>query len=134
VLLFQYPHNTGITFSSRQFEGHGTLPGGIRNRVFGSQGVIETEYGGQVLIRGENFYQGGKTSQLFREGAVNNIAAFYKNITEGDFANTTVEPSVRSNLVTILGRSAAYEQRAVYWHQLLAMDEKLEADLKGLKD
>ena len=134
VLLFQYPHNIGITFSSRQFDGHGTIPEGIRNRVFGSQGVIETEYGGQVLIRGENFYQGGMTSQIFREGAVKNIAAFYKNITEGEFINPTVEPSVRSNLVTILGRSAAYEQRPVYWHQLMASDEKLEADLGGLKD
>ena len=134
VLLFQYPSNIGITFSSRQFEGHGTFPEGIRNRVFGTQGVLETEYGGQVLIRGEHFYQGGKTSQIFREGAVKNIANFHKNITEGKYANPTVQPCVRSNLVTILGRTAAYQQQQVYWHQLMARNEKLEADLRGLKD
>ena len=38
-----------MTFSSRQFNGEGTRPEGIRNRMFGSEGVLETEYGGQVL-------------------------------------------------------------------------------------
>jgi myo-inositol 2-dehydrogenase/D-chiro-inositol 1-dehydrogenase len=134
IVLFQYPNEVGITFSSRQFEGHGTTPEGIRNRFFGSKGILETEYGGQVIIRGENFYHGGKTSQIFREGAMNNVAAFYDYITQGIFENTTVESSVRSNLVTILGRSAAYQNRQVYWEQLMASDEKLEADLRGLKD
>jgi predicted dehydrogenase len=132
-VLFQYPNDVGITFSSRQSEGHGTQPAGIRNRMFGNQGILETEYGGQVLIRGERFYRGGKSPGIYKDGAVANIKDFHDNITGGKFDNTTVEPSVRSNLVTILGRTAAYEKREVTWAELLAKKEKLDANLKGLE-
>jgi myo-inositol 2-dehydrogenase / D-chiro-inositol 1-dehydrogenase len=131
--LYQYPDNVGITFSSRQFEGYDT-PEGIKNRMFGSKGILETEYGGQVIIRGQNFYRGGKTPQIYQEGAVNNIATFHSNIVNGTFDNPTVAPSVRSNLLTILGRKAAYEGEQVYWYQLLNDEERLEPDLHGLKD
>ena len=133
AILFEYPNNVGITFSSRQIEGHGTQPSGIRNRMFGSKGVLETEYGGQVIIRGENFYRGGKSPGIYKEGAVVNIATFHKSITGGNFDNPTVAPSVRSNLVTILGRTAAYKGRKITWKRLLRSQEKLDANLKGLK-
>jgi hypothetical protein len=131
--LFEYPNHVGITFSSRQIEGHGTQPEGIRNRMFGSKGVLETEYGGQVIIRGENFYRGGKSPAIYQEGAVANIATFYNDITGGSFKNPTVQPSVRSNLITILGRTAAYERRKVTWDEIINSKEKLDANLKGLK-
>ena len=101
--------------------------------MFGSKGVLETEYGGQVIIRGENFYRGGRSPGIFKEGAVVNIATFHKNITSGNFDNPTVAPSVRSNLLTILGRTAAYEGRKVNWGEIIKSDKKLEANLKGLK-
>ncbi|OHB79018.1 MAG: hypothetical protein A2V98_00400 [Planctomycetes bacterium RBG_16_64_12] len=133
-VVFQYPDNVGITFSSRQFNGHGTQPEGIRNRMFGSKGVLETQYGGEVLIRGENFYRGGSTPTIYKQGAVNNIATFHANIQNGDATNPTVPESVRSNMLTILGRTAAYEGRIVTWDEIEKSDEKLAADLKGLKD
>ena len=133
AVLFQYSNNVGINFSSRQFNAHGSKPDGIRNRMFGSKGVLETEYGGTVIIRGDNFYRGGKTNEIFKQGAVNNIATFHQNITGGCFNNPTVVPSVRSNLVTILGRTAAYTGKKVYWDKLFKSTEKLEADLQGLK-
>jgi predicted dehydrogenase len=133
-LLFEYPNKVGITFSSKQFNGHGTQPDGIRNRVFGSKGVLETAYGNDmVMIRGENFYRGGKSPGIYKDGAVANIKTFHKNIVEGNFDNPTVEPSVRSNLVTILGRTAAYTGRKVNWKRLVKSTEKLDANLKGLK-
>jgi hypothetical protein len=101
--------------------------------MFGNQGILETEYGGQVLIRGERFYRGGKSPGIYKDGAVANIKDFYDNVTSGKFDNPTVEPSVRSNLVTILGRTAAYEKREVTWAELLARKEKLDAGLKGLE-
>jgi hypothetical protein len=134
ALIYQYPENVGITFSSRQFEGHDTQPEGIRNRMFGSKGVLETKYGGQVIIRGENFYRGGETSNIYKVGAVNNIADFHRDVNAGAVDHPTVAPSVQSNLVTILGRMAAYEGRQVYWHQMMKDDEQLGANLKGLKD
>jgi len=132
-VVFQYADNVGITFSSRQFNGHGTKPDGIRNRMFGTDGVLETAYGGDVLIRGKNFYRGGSTPTIYKQGAVNNIATFYDSIQKSDCSNPTVSESVRSNLVTILGRTAAYEGRVVTWDEILACDEPLVADLKGLK-
>jgi predicted dehydrogenase len=133
-VVFQYPDNVGVAFSSRQFNGHGSQPEGIRNRMFGTDGVLEAQYGGQVLIRGKQFYRGGATSPIFKEGVVNNIATFHDSIQKGECSNPTVEESVRSNLVTILGRTAAYEGRVVTWDELMRCDEPLEANLKGLKD
>ncbi|MHC4482611.1 MAG: Gfo/Idh/MocA family protein [Planctomycetota bacterium] len=132
TLVFEYPDKVGITFNSKQFKGHGS-PGGIKNRMFGSKGVLETKYGGTVIIRGENFYRGGETTDIFKQGAVNNIATFYNSITGGHFDNPTVTPSVRSNLVTILGRTAAYTGERVHWDKLIKSTRKLEADLRGLK-
>jgi len=132
TVLFQYPDNVGITFSSRQFEAHGS-PGGIKNRMFGSRGVLETKYGGTVIIRGENFYRGGKTSGIYQEGAQANIAAFHDSITNADFSNKTVGASVRSNLVTILGRTAAYTKEKVSWKNLIVSNDKFQPDLRGLK-
>ena len=133
VVHYQYPDEVGIQFSGRQFKGHGTAEG-IRNRMFGSKGVLETEYGGAVLIRGEGYYNGGKTPEIYESGAVANIAAFHKAIIEGDYRNPTVEPSVQSNLITILGRKSAYENRIVTWEEIVASGERLLPDLKGLKD
>jgi myo-inositol 2-dehydrogenase/D-chiro-inositol 1-dehydrogenase len=132
VLVFEYPDNVGVSFSSKQFPGHGS-PGGIKNRMYGSKGVLETKYGGRVLIRGENFYKGGETADIYERGAVNNIAGFYENIVKGRFDNPTVAESVRSNLVTILGRTAAYTGEKICWGKLVNSTEKLEADLRGLK-
>ena len=132
-VLYQYPDNVGITFSSRQSNGYGTKPDGIRNRMFGTEGTLETEYGGQVLIRGDHFYRGGKSPSIYQDGAIANIKGFYDTIAAGDYANATVEPSVQSNLITILGRTAAYENRKVTWTELLNSKERLDANLKGLK-
>lgn len=132
-ITFLYPDNVGIAFSSRQFEGYGSQPEGIRNRMFGTDGVLETSYGGQVLIRGKNFWRGGSSPAIYKQGAVTNIAEFHDNIKAGRCDNPTVPESVRSNLVTILGRTAAYKGEVITWQRLLADGEKLEFDLKGLK-
>jgi myo-inositol 2-dehydrogenase/D-chiro-inositol 1-dehydrogenase len=133
VVYYQYPEKVGVQFSGRQFKGHGTAEG-IKNRMFGSKGVLETEYGGTVLVRGESYYNGGKTPEIYESGAVANIAAFHRAILEGDFENPTVAPSVQSNLITVLGRKSAYENRVVTWAELLKDSERLAPDLKGLKE
>ena len=132
-VLFQYPNDIGITFSSRQSNGYGTKPDGIRNRMFGTEGILETEYGGQVLIRGDHFYRGGKSPGIYKDGAVANIKAFHDDIVAGNVTNPTVECSVQSNLITVLGRTATYEKRRITWTELLQSKERLDANLKGLK-
>ncbi len=133
VVYYQYPEKVGIQFSGRQFKGHGTAEG-IRNRMFGSKGVLETEYGGGVLIRGENYWNGGRTPEIYESGVVANIAAFHASIAGGKPEQGTAAPSVQSNLITILGRKSAYENRVVSWEELLKDGERLVPDLKGLKD
>jgi predicted dehydrogenase len=133
AVLYKYPNNVGIGFSSRQFEGHGTQPDGIICRVFGSKGVLETKYGGNIMIRGENFYRGGETKQIYREGAFNNVIAFYDGIKKGDCSNLTVAPSVQSCIITIMGRKAAYTGNIVTWDEIIKDTERLDGRLAGLK-
>ena len=133
AITFEYPDHVGIAFSSRQFNGHGTKPDGIRNRMFGSLGVLETQYGGQVLIRGKNFYRGGSSPGIFKDGAVANIAAFHECIAAGKCDNPTVAPSVRSNLITVMGRTAAYTGKIVTWDETVTSKEKLDGRLEGLE-
>lgn len=134
ALLYQFPENVGVTFSSRQFKGYDETGSGIHNRMYGSKGVLETQYGGNVLIRGEDFYRGGSTGGIYKEGAVTNIATFHNNVMNGIVENPTVQPSVRSTLVSILGRHAGRTGEKVFWYQLLNNDERLVPDLEGLKD
>ena len=133
VLVFEYPDGVAVSFSSRQFAGHGSQPDGIRNRMFGDQGVLETAYGGQVLIRGKNFYRGGSSPRIYQEGAIANIAAFCDSIRNGKVDNPTVAPSVQSNLITVMGRMAAYAGKVVTWEETANSTEKLDGRLDGLK-
>lgn len=134
AVTYEYPKGVGIAYSGRQFDAHGTQPDGIRNRMFGSTGVLEAQYGGQVMIRGKNFYRGGKSPSIYKDGAKANIAAFHKQITDGLFENSTVAPSVQSNLVTVLGRTAAYTGELVTWEKLLKTTDRVDGKLAGLKD
>ena len=135
TLVFEYPNNVGITFSSRQFAGHGTEPNGIINRMFGTKGVLEARYGGRVRVLADrdNYYKGGKTSQIYLTGVQNNVDSFYKNIVNKNYANETVAPSVQSNLVSILGRTAAYQNRRVTWDEIVRSNQKFDGKLDGLK-
>jgi hypothetical protein len=101
--------------------------------MYGTEGDIETHYAGDVNIKGKSPYEGGKCPGLYREGAVRNIATFYDNVTKGDYSNSTVAPSVRSNLTTILGRTAAYKGSEVTWDEVLQAGEKWELKTQGLK-
>jgi predicted dehydrogenase len=132
--LVKYTDGVEVSFNGRQFRGHDSRPGGIRVRAWGSKGVLEAEYGGQVLIRGDEFYRGGSTGSIYEQGARTNLGEFHRRIVEEQFDNPTVAPSVRSTMVTLLARHAAWTGKALAWADLQKSTERLEADLKGLKD
>jgi predicted dehydrogenase len=130
-VIFEFPNDTLVSFSSKQFgKGHED----ILCRIYGTLGTIHTHYGGAVNIVGDKPYEGGNTEKIYAEGAVANIATFHDSIMKGDFSNPTVAPSVRSNLTTILGRMAAYQKREVTWEELMGAGEVMEPDLEGLVD
>jgi len=105
----------------------------IRCRVFGSEGVIDTDYFGSVWIRGNDPFKGGSVGNLYTTGAQTNIREFHQAITAGNYANPTVAPSVRSNLTAVLGREAAYRGAELTLAALLKEGKKLEPDFRGLK-
>ncbi|HLY63785.1 MAG TPA: Gfo/Idh/MocA family oxidoreductase [Terriglobia bacterium] len=120
-----------VTFYSKQY-GEGADD--IRCQMFGTEGTIDTHYAGDVSIKGKSNYSGGRDGNLFTTGAERNIATFYDQVTSGRLDYTTVAPSVRSNLTTILGRTAAYKQAEFTWEDLMRSEEKLDPHLEGLKE
>jgi len=131
AVILYFPNDVFASFNSKQV-GHGYDD--ILCRVFGTDGTADTHYSGDVLVRSrDDIFNGGKMNSMYSDGATRNIATFHANLTKGDCSNLTVAPSVRSNLTTILGRTAAYRQSEVTWDEMTKANERWQADLKGLK-
>ncbi len=129
-VIFYFADDVVVSFTSKQF---GKGYDDIGCRMYGPEGTIDTHYFGTVSIAGSRPFPGGPVRNLYSTGAEANIATFYESITAGRFANSTVAPSVRSNLTTILGRMAAYRSGEVTWREMLQKGEKWEFDLAGLR-
>jgi predicted dehydrogenase len=128
--VFTFPKNLIVTFTSKQY---GTGIEDIGCWMFGPKGTADTHYFGIVRIVGEKSYKGGRLGNLYTDGAVKNIADFHAQIIKGDCTNATVAPSVRSNLTTILGRTAAYKKAEVTWDEMMKTAERYEFPTTGLK-
>ena len=113
-----------MSFSSKQV-GFGYDD--IMCRVYGVNGTADAHYSGEIMVRArDDIYNGGKASNIYSEGVTNNAKTFYNSITKGDYTNPTVTPSVRSNLTTILGRTAAYKNGRDDVEQILAQKRKVD--------
>ncbi len=131
LVTYWFPNDVLLTFNSKQY-GHGWDD--ICCRIYGEKGTIDTHYFGVVKVKGvDDGYSGGPIANLYTEGAAGNIASFAERIRRGDASNATVSESVRSNLTTILGRTAAYAGREVAWREMMERKEKFEFDLAKLK-
>jgi len=129
-LLFYFPNDLVVSFTSKQ-AGFGFDD--IMVRAHGTTGTIETNYGGKCWLHSREDMFTGETDNIYQVGVEKNIASFFDDVSKGECSNSTVTPSVRSNLTTILGRTAAYKGGEVTWEQMLKKNEKWQADLKGLK-
>jgi predicted dehydrogenase len=130
-VIFWFADDVLVTFYSKQY-GQGADD--IRCTLFGTEGTLDTHYAGDVDIKGKTNYAGGRDGMLYASGAVRNIATFYDQVTAGKFDYSTVAPSVRSNLTTILGRTAAYKQAPYTWEELMRSEERLAPNLAGLRE
>ena len=119
-----------VSFTSKQV---GKFWDDICCRFYGTEGVIDTHYFGEVNVLSDDPIKSGKLKNLYTDGVVNNIATFHRSIAAADFSNLTVAPSVRSNLTTILGRTAAYQKTEMTMADLLKRREKWEFSTHGLK-
>jgi predicted dehydrogenase len=102
-------------------------------RVYGLQGNALINYWGKSLLKAYDDHYEGDVADLYAAGAKRNIAAFYKQITEGDCANLTLPRSVDGVLTCVLGREAAARHGKLTMDELLKENKKLEVDLTGLK-
>ena len=127
-VIYTFANEVDVTFHSRQFQAGGTKPDGIYNRMFGTLGALETTYSGNIILRGKPVYR-GDSKNLFSTGAEANLATFHQQVLQGDAANPTVEPSVRSTLLTVLGREAAYSGKRLAMSDLLDRATRLDAGL-----
>ena len=105
----------------------------IITRAWGTGGVLETNYFGDVCIRGDKPYEGGNCANQYWTGTVTNVKEFYEAIVAGDFSNPTVAQSVRSNLTCVLGRDAVRQKKLLTWDEMMRTGERLEMNLDGLK-
>ncbi len=127
VVTYTYPNDVLVDFSSGQFT-HGY--GDLCMRLYGSEGTVDSHYGGEVSIRGKkDGWAGGKTNTIYQEGAVNNIKDFCKSLEDGQYLNNA-EESANSTMTSILGRMAAYQGRAITWDEMLQANEKLDPKLE----
>jgi predicted dehydrogenase len=129
-VLFHFPGELIVTFTAKQV-GFGFDD--IMVRAHGTAGTAETNYGGKCWLKSQDEVFSGATDNIYLVGVERNISAFHEAIAKGDFQNQTVVPSVRSNLTTILGRTAAYTKREVTWNEIMKANEKWMFDSKGLK-
>lgn len=102
-------------------------------QIQGQAGYAQTCYGGKSLVKGRGDGYNGQVDNLYETGTVANIAAFYQDVTTGNFANPTVRRSVDGALTTILGREAALRHTRLTMDELLKENKRLEVDLRGLK-
>ena len=106
----------------------------IRARAYGADGFIDVDYFGSVVLRGRQAAVRAEVGDLYTSGVRVNINEFHAAVLQGDYANATVPPSVRSTLTAVLGREAAYRKDELSLASLVKEGKKLEPNLSGLRD
>jgi predicted dehydrogenase len=102
--------------------------------VHGQLASAQISYWGKSFLRGgPKHYGGGEVESLYDQGAIRNIAEFYRSIVDGKFDNPTVQRAVDGTLTAILGREAAACGTKLTMEELIKENVKLEPDLTGLK-
>jgi predicted dehydrogenase len=114
------------------------LPSGVPDElsctVYGQKG------NGMVIYAGKARFQvrhrravALEVVDLYRAGAVRNIASFYEDVVTGRCENPTVRRAVDGCLTCILGREAAARRGRLTMDEVLRENRRLEVDLTGLK-
>jgi len=130
-VTYGFPGNVTLQFASVKCPG--LKDNEIIARAWGTKGLLDTDYFGDVRISGANPYEGGNCKDNYLAGTVTNVKEFYEAIAGGDFSNPTVAESVRSNLTCVLGRDAVRHKKLLTWDEMMRTGERLEMKLDGLK-
>ena len=98
-------------------------------RIYGSDGTAEMHCYASAGITGKRPWKGPEGSQTGHQGPIDNIKAFVESIRKGQLLNNATD-TVRSNLTSILGGTAAYSGVVVTWDEMMRSGEKLDLRLR----
>jgi myo-inositol 2-dehydrogenase / D-chiro-inositol 1-dehydrogenase len=147
-VLFHYPDNVDVTFSSTQF-AKGWWD--VTERFFGTKGVSQSPYTGALGIWGDEPWQAPMTpakdksdSQTFSVTGnfTSNLEfadrekkkAFVDSITTGNFHNQA-DKGAESAIACMLARTAAYKGHEITWDEIMnsteTMDPKIDFNKLG---
>jgi myo-inositol 2-dehydrogenase/D-chiro-inositol 1-dehydrogenase len=138
-VLFHYPDNVDVTFSSTQF-AKGWWD--VTERFFGTKGVSQSPYTGALGIWGDEPWQAPMTpakdktdSQTFSVTGnfTSNLEfadrekkkAFVDSITSGNFHNQA-DKGAESAIACMLARTAAYKGHEITWEEIMNSTEVME--------
>jgi predicted dehydrogenase len=131
-VIYEFDDGLVWTHVTQSLDNNFTAPT-LSAAILGTATEAFFHYGGKAYIRGGDQGCSGKTSTVYNDGVVKNIAAFYQGITAGQTQNSTVARAVDGHLTAILGREAAARKTRLTMEELIKENRRLEVDLKGLK-
>jgi myo-inositol 2-dehydrogenase / D-chiro-inositol 1-dehydrogenase len=134
IYLVTYEFDDGLLWTHRCQSLNNQLDWALNLNAFGDVATALVSYRGKSYLKGgPKHYGGGTVESLYDQGAIRNIATFYKNIVEGHFDNPTVQQAVDDSLTAALGREAATRRRELSMDDLIKENKELELDLSSVK-
>ena len=136
-VVYDYGDGLKCVLRAKRFDHH-QISGGIDLALFGDKGGLFANYKGEVYIKGDQPFSGDrflgeKIRGIYNIGILKNWGTFYQNITQGDYRQATVQPSVDSHYLALLGREAAYAQGAtVTWQEIINSQKTMSFDTSEL--
>ena len=140
-IAYKYPKNINVSMLSTQ---SGNTFGDVCARFIGTKGIGEAHYSGGVFINGENKWDSGVVKDESAVTAEQRAAGvflsslgdsdknkgknFINSIESGKYINE-VNQAAASTLTAILGRQTAERNKEVKWDDMLAANEKIDAQL-----
>jgi myo-inositol 2-dehydrogenase / D-chiro-inositol 1-dehydrogenase len=140
-IAYKYPKNINVSMLSTQ---SGKTFGDVCARFIGTKGIAEAHYSGGVFIKGENNWDSGvvkdesavtpqqRAAGIFLsslgDSDKNKGRSFITSIENGKYINE-VSQAAASTLTAILGRQTAENNKEIKWDDMIAANEKIDAQL-----
>jgi predicted dehydrogenase len=134
VYLVTYEFDDGVLWTHRCQSLANQLEWALNLNAYGDKATALVSYRGKSYLRGgPKHYGGGNVESLYDQGAIRNIATFYRNIVESRFENPTAQQAGDDALTAVLGREAATRRRPLTMDELIKENRALPFDLSGLR-
>jgi predicted dehydrogenase len=134
VYLVTYEFDDGVLWTHRCQSLANQLEWALNLNAYGDKATALVSYRGKSYLRGgPKHYGGGNVESLYDQGAIRNIATFYRNIVESRFENPTAQQAGDDALTAVLGREAAIRRCPLTMDELIKENRALPFDLSGLK-